>query len=300
MVGPAFSGERIDFSYSTSGQSIPARSFIRAIEAIGGQRRLKALYDQFMQDCTDTRDFFQAAVDLMQLTISADDKRLFKVPKSGPVVFIANHPYGVLDGIVLTWLARKARPDVKVMANHVLCQAPDAANNLLPVDFSGTPDARQTNINTRRTAIETLAEGGAIGIFPAGGVGASLKPHKGPAVDTAWHPFAAKMIKLSGATVIPVYFGGQNSRLFQIASHLSLTLRLSLFFFETARRIGSEVEFSVGEPITPEEIGSFSDRKELVRTLRMRTFALASNLKKPKAGYPDIHREFAFPKHIKV
>ncbi len=300
MVEIALSGEKIEFTYSTPDQPLPARSFIKMVEAIGGQRRLMALYDQFMHDYGEGRDFFQSAVDLMQLTINADDERLANVPKSGPVVFVANHPYGVLDGIVLTWLARKARPDVKVMANHVLCQAPDASGNLLPVDFSGTHKARQTNIDTRRLALATLAQGGAIGIFPAGGVGASAKPHKGPALDTAWHPFAAKMIRMSEATVIPVYFGGQNSRLFQIASHLSLTLRLSLFFFETARRIGSEVEFSVGAPVTPEEVSSISNRKELTRILRKRTFSLASNLKKPKTGYPDFEREFAFPKHINV
>ncbi|MEM9277831.1 MAG: lysophospholipid acyltransferase family protein [Pseudomonadota bacterium] len=299
MLESLSSKDKIDFTYSTPNDSLPKRSFIRTVEAIGGQRRLKFLYDQFLSGYAGTSDFFQAAVELMQLDIQADETPLVRVPKEGPVVFIANHPYGVLDGILLTWLARKARPDVKVMANHVLCQAPDAAGALLPVDFSGTEEARQTNIETRKSAMETLKQGGAIGIFPAGGVGASEKPYKGPAVDTAWHPFAAKMIKLSGATVVPVYFGGQNSRLFQIASHLSSTLRLALFFFETARRIGSEIEFAVGEPVSPEEIASFKDRKELIRTLRMRTFSLASNLKQPKTGYPQHDREFSFPKHIK-
>lgn len=300
MFGSIASRDHIEFTYSTPDQPLPMRGFIKAVEAIGGQRRLKALYDRFIEDYSETRDFFQAAVDLMELQIHSDETALDRVPRSGPVVFIANHPYGVLDGIVLTWLARRARPDVKVMANHVLCQAPDASDSLLPVDFSGTPQARQTNIDTRKTAMQALADGGAVGIFPAGGVGASLKPHRGPAVDTAWHPFAAKMIKMSGATVVPVYFGGQNSRLFQMASHLSLTLRLSLFFFETARRIGSEFEFAVGEPVTPEEIRAFPDRQTLIRDLRMRTFSLAENLRKPKNGYPEYDREFSFPKHMKL
>ena len=113
----------IEFTYSTPYDSLAKRCFIRSMEAVGGQRRLKALYEQFVDGYTDTSDFFQSAVELLQLRISADESPLNRVPKSGPVVFIANHPYGVLDGIVLTWLARKARPDVKVMANHVLCQA---------------------------------------------------------------------------------------------------------------------------------------------------------------------------------
>ena len=147
--------------------------------------------------------------------------------------------------------------------------------------------------------MQTLANGGSIGIFPAGGVAVSEKPHKGPAVDTAWHSFAAKMIRKSGATVIPVYFGGQNSRLFQIASHFSTTLRLGLFFFETARRIGSEVEFVVGEPISAEEIRTIA-RDDLIKTLRMRTYNLANNLKTPKTGHPRYDREFEFPERLNV
>ena len=289
----------IEFTYSTPQHTLPQRSFIRTVEALGGQRKLRGLYEQFLVEDGEARDFFQSAIDLLCLEIQANEEPLKKVPKDGPVLFIANHPYGVLDGIVLTWLARKARPDVKVMANHVLCQAPDAQGALLPVDFSHTKEALETNMATRKEALDTLKHGGSVGIFPAGGVAVSQKPHKGPAVDTNWHPFAAKLARKTKATVIPVYFGGQNSRLFQIASHFSATLRLALFFFETARRIGSELEFVVGEPITPQEIASISDRDELMRTLRMRTYNLATNLKTPKTGHPTYDREFQFPDRMK-
>lgn len=299
MLRSVPSDEAVDFTYSTKNDSKIKRGFIKSIEALGGQRRLKALYEQYVSGYSETGDFFQAVVELMQLKVLADEAPLKSIPKEGAVVFVANHPYGVLDGILLTWVARKARPDVKVMANHVLCQAPDASGALLPVDFNGNEKARQTNIETRKAAMDTLKNGGAVGIFPAGGVGASIKPHKGPAVDAAWHPFAAKLIKMSGATVVPIYFGGQNSRLFQIASHTSATLRLALFFYETARRIGSEIEFVVGEPISPQEVANIPDRKELTRTLRKRTFGLASNLKNPKGGHPSFDSEFSLPKHIK-
>lgn len=289
----------IDFTYSTPNHTLPQRGFIKTIEAIGGQRKLKGLYEQFLGEDGEARDFFQSAVDLLMLDIRANEEPLKNVPKGRPVLFIANHPYGVLDGIVLTWLARKARPDVKVMANHVLCQAPDAKGALLPVDFSHTKEALATNISTRKEAMATLLDGGSIGIFPAGGVAVSEKPHKGPAVDTGWHPFAAKLIRKTGATVVPVYFGGQNSRLFQIASHFSATLRLALFFYETARRIGSEMEFAVGDPISPEELAMIEDKDELMRMLRMRTYNLARNLKTPKTGHPQYDREFAFPSRMK-
>ena len=300
MSTPVTSAQSIKFTYSTPDDTFGRRSIIRAIETIGGQRKLKKLYLQFSQDKSEQDDFFDTAIKLLDLRINFDESVLNRVPKEGPVVFIANHPYGVLDGIALTWLARKVRPDVKVMANHILCQAPDAQGSLLPVDFSNTRHALKTNIETRSKAVQTLQENGAVGIFPAGAVAVSEKPHKGPALDTAWHPFAAKMIKKTGATVIPIYFGGQNSRLFQLASHMSYTLRLALFFFETARRIGSEFEFVVGEPITPEEMNHFKDKSALNLYLRQKTFDLAYNLKEPKSGHPRYDAEFSFSKRLKI
>ena len=92
---------------------------IKTLEMLGGQRRLKKLYLQFDRDESETKDFFNSAIELLGLDMKFDESMLDRVPRNGPVVFIANHPYGVLDGITLTWLARKARPDVKVMANHV-------------------------------------------------------------------------------------------------------------------------------------------------------------------------------------
>jgi putative hemolysin len=143
------------------------------------------------------------------------------------------------------------------------------------VAFAPTREARETNVRSRIEAQAWLRQGHAIGIFPGGGVSTSEKPLKGPAVDLPWAPFTAKLLRSSRATVVPVFFVGQNSRLFQLASHLSLTLRLSLVFRETARRIGSRLKIRVGEPIPFEDIAHIEDRAELVMELRKRTFALA-------------------------
>jgi putative hemolysin len=181
----------------------------------------------------------------------------------------------VLDGITLTWLALKVRPDTRVLANDVLCQDPNAAEHLLPVAFAPTREARETNVKSRQQAQDHLRAGGAVGIFPGGGVSTSERPHRGMAVDLPWAPFTAKLIRMSGATVVPVFFVGQNSRLFQMASHLSLTLRLSLVFRETARRIGSGLRVRVGAPIPFSEIAHFTDRDDMILELRKRTYALA-------------------------
>lgn len=298
MLGKAADGHLVNFSYSTPEFHLARRLFIRAVEKCSGQPRLRSLYQRYVQGAS-TADFFETAVEYLELNVNYDAIRLARVPASGPVVFIANHPYGVLDGIVLTWLARKARPDVKVLANKVLCQVPAAAGNLLPVDFAGTPAALRTNLESRAQAQRILDAGGAVGIFPAGGVGASERPLRGPALDPAWHPFAAKLIRRSNATVVPIYFAGQNSRMFQIASHVSYTWRLSLFFFETARRIGSSLDVGISEPIPFADLEHGNGREGLLSDLRRRTYALALETSLRKHGkasrLPTHDREYQYP-----
>lgn len=278
----------VRFSYSTSDQPLLQRTVIQAIEKIGGQSKLKKLYDNRNKERLPGESFFETALRLLKISIDVDRTALHLCPQDGPVVFIANHPYGVLDGISLAWLSTLVRPDTKVLANSVLCQIPEARDNLLPVDFAGTRAARETNVRSRLAAQSWLRGGHAIGIFPGGGVSTSERPHKGPAVELPWATFTAKLIRASRAVVIPVFFVGQNSRMFQLASHISDTLRLSLVFRETARRMGSRLTMRVGKPIPFTEIAHIEDRGELVKELRRRTFALAQ----PgdiKGAKPDHH-----------
>ncbi len=272
---PASKPKKVRFSYSTSDQPAIQRVVIQAIEKMGGQRKLKKLYFQHQKSVKGGENFFDAAIRLLKLNVLYDEAELALTPADGPVLFIANHPYGVLDGITLTWLAIKVRPDTKVLANDVLCQAPEALGNLLPVAFAPTREARETNVSSRLAAQAWLRDGHAVGIFPGGGVATSEKPLKGQAVDLPWAPFTAKLLRNSRATVVPIFFTGQNSRLFQLASHLSLTLRLSLVFRETARRIGTGLHVRIGKPVPFHEIAHIEDRDELVMELRKRTYGLA-------------------------
>ncbi|MBL9099024.1 MAG: glycerol acyltransferase, partial [Alphaproteobacteria bacterium] len=145
---------------------------------------------------------------------------------------------------------------------------------LLPIDFEETKAALETNIKTRAEAKALLERGGALIIFPGGTVSTTPTVLARKARDPEWKTFTARMIVQGKAPVVPVFFAGQNSRLFQVASHVSMTLRLSLLFKEVHDRIGSDLTLRIGKRIPYEELKAISDRKKLMEFLRDKTYAL--------------------------
>ncbi|WP_419911204.1 lysophospholipid acyltransferase family protein [Hoeflea sp.] len=266
-------------TYSTPDQPRLQRTTIRAIESLTGKMKLQRLYRQYRdeRDLPEYRheSFFDAALRLLEINVRYNEAALARIPSDRPVLFIANHPYGVVDGIILCWLALKVRPDVKVMANSVLCRAPEAKPHVLPIEFSGTAEGNATTITSRRRALDTLLDGGSIAIFPAGGVATASSIFKGPAYDLPWISYTARLVHAARPLIVPIYFAGQNSRMFQIASLLSPTLRLSLYCHETVRRIGKPVDVVIGDPIADNKVAELKPRETLVAELRSRTFALA-------------------------
>src|SRR6204780_1677265 len=264
------------FSYATASDPPIKRGLIRLVEKATGQPKLKRMYVHNQRFPRSGEDFWQAAVRSLELDVRYDAHALAAVSKTVPTVFVAIHPYAVLDGIVMAWLVSKARPDFLVLTHVVLTRAPEAAPFILPIDFSGAEGAEQTNLASRAAARAHLAKGGAVVVFPAGAI--STTPDKfgsGPAVDGRWQPFVSQLIQRSKAAVVPIWFGGQNSRLFQIASHVSLTLRLSLIFHEVKTRIGTLLPVAIGPPIPFEVLSHIKDRQAFADDLRARTYAMA-------------------------
>ena len=265
------------FSYADPGTSLVKRKLIRLVELATGQRKLKRIYLDHRRHPVPSESFFSSAVRRLALNVQFDSRALAAVPAEGPLVVVANHPYGVLDGIVISWLVEKVRRDFLVLTNAVLLRAPELQGYLLPVDFAPTEEAMRTNLQSRAAARDHLDRGGCVVVFPAGGVStAPDRLGRRPAVDAPWQPFAAQLIHRAKATVVPICFMGQNSRLFQIASHLSLTLRLSLIFREVKNRIGTTLPVAIGTPIAYAALSPLRDRQELADHLRERTYALGA------------------------
>jgi putative hemolysin len=196
------------------------------------------------------------------------------IPKTGALVVVANHPYGVLDGLIINQLMSNVRTDFKVLTNGVLCKAPEANANLLPIDFDETEDALKTNLQTRKAAREILKNGGCIVVFPAGGVSSTPTWRDKVAQDTEWQPFIGSLIHRSKADVLPIFFEGQNSRLFQVIGAISLTARTALYFKELADRIGSRVGVAIGDTIPYHSLEKFPEKRDLLKHLRQETYRL--------------------------
>jgi putative hemolysin len=264
------------FSYADPASPVVKRKIIQMVEVATGQRKLKRIYLDHRANQT-AESFWRSAVRRLALDVQFDHRALHRMPKDGPVVVVANHPYGVLDGIVISWLVEQVRSDFLVLTNAVLLRAPEVRDFVLPVDFSETPEALQTNLNSRAAARQHLDASGVVIVFPAGGVStAPDRLGRRPAVDAPWQPFAAQLIQRSKATVVPIHFKGQNSRLFQIASHLSLTLRLSLIFREVKNRMGTVLPVIIGDPIPFADLDDIKNRQALIDSLMERTYALGA------------------------
>ncbi len=263
------------FTYADPAAPAVKRNLIRLVEAATGQRKLKTIYMGHRQCPVPGESFFQSAIRRLALNVLFDPAALDAIPRHGPVVVVANHPYGVLDGLVISWLVEKVRKDFLVLTHSLLLRAPEVRPYLLPVDFSGSEEALQTNLTSRSLARDHLARGGCVVVFPAGAVStAPDRLGRKPAVDSAWQPFTAQLVQRAKATVVPICFMGQNSRLFQVASHVSQTLRLSLIFREVKKRIGTDLAVAVGAPIPYAELSGLRDRNDLAVELRRRTYAL--------------------------
>ncbi len=267
---------RVDFTYSHPGQSPFRRNLIRAVERLSGQRRLQNLYLDWSQGGKRADEtVFAAALRLLNLSPRlSGQQHLDRLPATGGLLLVANHPFGIVDGLTMGHLGMRLRGNVAIMTNSLLCKVPEVEPHLLPVDFSGTPAARRLTGETRRRAAQLLSGGQVVALFPGGGVATANSPLGKHAVDSAWHPFVGRLACIPGVTTVPVHFSGQNSRLFQAASHFSYPLRVALIFHETRRLMGHPVDVAIGQPINATELQAM-DKGLIADFLRRKTMALS-------------------------
>ncbi len=275
-----------DISYAHSAETRGGKMVIKLMENTTGRLRLIKRADGYEQEVAKGRDFWSVMVDRYGLSLDVVGGALSNIPKGGPLILIANHPYGILDGLMMGHMLSQTRGDFRILANRVFRKAEDIDRIILPISFDETKEAMKLNLETRKTALSYLGEGGAIGIFPGGTVSTGVKPFSHP-MDPGWRGFTARMVAKSNATVIPVFFDGHTSRLFQIASHLHNTLRMGLLIKEFKKRVDTPVKVVIGEPIGRDVLNPLAkDTRKMMDFLRKATYELSPTpLKSYDYGY---------------
>ena len=265
-----------DISYAYSAQTRGGRAMIRTMENLTGRIRLIKRAAGYEQEVAAGRDFWQVMVERYGLTLDVVGGSLDSIPRTGPLILIANHPYGILDGLMMGHILSQTRGDFRILAHQIFRKAEDLNRVILPISFDETKEAVALNVETRKTALTYLKDGGAIGIFPGGTVSTAAKPFAQP-LDPGWRGFTARMVAKSDATVVPIFFEGHTSRLFQLASHLHYTLRMGLLIKEFSKRVDTSVQVVVGQPIPQDELRARAgDTKSMMAFLRHKTYELST------------------------
>ena len=259
------------FSFANGEMGPVASGFIRAMEKVTGQPKIKKLYFDYVDDERPSELFWTDALERLNISYNLHNEATAQIPRTGRLLIVANHPFGVIDGLVLCSMLSKIRDDYRIITHQVLRQAPAVMDKILPIDFAETPAALATNLNTRTEAQKFLKSGGAVIVFPAGGI--SLAPNFiGPAFDVEWKTFAAKLAQQQDTTVIPFFFHGRNSVLYQMARRMSVTLGYSLMFREICKQMNREVHVTMRAPIQSDALSALTTRQEIIEFLRNRTY----------------------------
>ena len=248
---------------------------IRAIEWLTGKLPLLRLIRKFEKSgVKEGREFFTQALDFMGIDLITPQENVDNIPATGALIVVANHPHGMVDGMVMAELVGRKREDFLILTRSLISGVKEISQFMLPVPFPHEDDALNEGLRMRRTAMKHLKNGGVIILFPAGEV-ASSETWFGPAIESDWNPFTAKMINRSGATVLPIYFPGQNSRLYLIGDRISATLRQGLLLHEVVHSLNKPQRPVVGNPLQAEEMKHWgSNQRGFMAWLRDHTLAL--------------------------
>jgi putative hemolysin len=216
----------------------------------------------------------------MQVKLTVQPADLDRIPVKGPLVAVANHPFGVMDGVVLAVLLLRARPDVKILTNSLLEGIPELHEQCIFVDPFQTPSSVDKNVKPLKQATEWLRQGGALAMFPAGEV-SQWNVREAQITDPEWTTVAASLVRKTGASALPVYFCGRNSVTFQLLGLINPRLRTLFLLQEFLQQREKDVKVRIGGAIPSELIANLDSDEEATEYLRLRTYLLSYRGKKP-------------------
>jgi putative hemolysin len=228
----------------------------------------------------------------MRIGIKVTEEDLARIPRSGAALVVANHPFGILDGAALGAILLRIRSDVKILTNHLIGAMPELDDHCIYIDPFDRPESHRANIAGLRHAVAHLRQGGLLVIFPAGEV-SHWQFRQGEVTDGEWNTTAARLVRLSGAPVIPGLFAGRNSNFYQMLGVVHPKLRTIQLPREFLNKAGKEIELRFGTPILAEKINRIVDDRQATNYLRWRTYLLRRRTHSCAPAAP--HMESAAP-----
>ena len=268
--------DRRSLTYANSFDTPLVRFVINAIEWMTGKvtiiRRVRAFENL---GTFKGQAFWPATMKVMGIDLLTPQHQLDRIPETGPVVFVANHAHGLVDGMILADLIGRRRNDYRILTRSILTGIDEsAASYMIPVPFPHQPDAQAEMIRMRSQTMAHLSDNGLIALFPSGVV-ATSETMFGPVIEAEWNVFTAKMIRKSGATIVPCFFQGRNSRAYQIANRVSPAIRQGLLLHEVVKSFDKPQAPIIGKPIGPDEWEEpIKNPRRFMAWLRERTLSL--------------------------
>ncbi|MGB1320983.1 MAG: lysophospholipid acyltransferase family protein [Vibrio gallaecicus] len=243
------------------------------VEWATGLSKLDQIYQQRPAELSSF-EFMHHTLSALNIDYSIAAGSTTNIPTEGPVVIVANHPLGAIEGVILADLVGSIRQDVKVLANELLKRLPELDELFIGVDVFNNKQAKQTNAKAIRDANHHLADGGVLIVFPAGEVSSYSKEDR-TLTDIKWSKSVAKFVKRHQAATVPIFINGKNSELFYQAGRVHPLLRTALLGRELLNKRASTISISIGSSIPYSEIKSFEQDMDIVNYLRLNTYLMS-------------------------
>ena len=256
---------------------------VRLVQRCVGLRELDRVYRESEAE-QGSKLYYQALLDYLNISWDVSPDDVARIPRTGGLLVVANHPFGLIEGTLLGALFQTLRPDVRIMANQVLERYPKVCELCIPVNPFGGASASRENRRGLRQSLTWLRKGGALVVFPAGEV-ASLDLKRRAVLDPAWHDNVARLAAMAQVPVLPMYLEGRNGVGFHLAGLLHPRLRTALLLREFLNKAGKTIVVRTGSLVSPKKLDSLPDDAARIDYLRRKTYVLA-NRQAPKSGLP--------------
>ena len=249
--------------------------------SLGALNRVYEKYYKKTVHCKDLKEIFHLGLDTLNVTYSVSRTDLQKIPPKGPLVVVANHPFGALEGVILGAVLLKVRPDLKILGNYLLKNIIGIRDTIISVDPFVSGQSTASNLKGLKEAIRWVKGGGVLATFPAGEV-SSLKLGQGRVIDPVWSSHIGGIIRRTQATALPVYFPGRNGAVFQFLGLLHPKLRTALLPRELINKKNKRIELHIGKAFSWRKLQRFETDAQMMNFLRINTYFLRNRTSRVK------------------